>query len=272
MFSRDTRDTRAHEHSPERLAVRERVERRLVGVGGVEGHGVAPPRLDGRQADRAVLRVVEREEDDDDGDGHAGVQTRGQDVCKTTHHIVSNCTRRRMREERENEGNRMRRQKRTVVLRPPRKMTPADDVVEDEARDGPGHVVRRRRRRDEARPAEDDRPVDVPDDAVRVLELDEVLHERAQEADEEEEHEPVVDLALAELPRGPDDAPDDRGRAEDLGGGADEAVGLVGGAHVLDVGEHPGLHAELDGAGDDGRDDLAPEHGARAAGIKIRET
>ena len=42
----------------------------------------------------------------------------------------------------------------------------------------------------------------------------------------------------------------------------DEAIWLIRGAHALNVREHPCLNTELDSAGDDGGDDLRPEHGA----------
>ena len=42
----------------------------------------------------------------------------------------------------------------------------------------------------------------------------------------------------------------------------DEAIRLIRGAHALNVREHPCLNTELDSAGDDGCDDLRPEHGA----------
>lgn len=47
--------------------------------------------------------------------------------------------------------------RRTVILRPPREMTAADHILEDEADDRPGDVVHRRRRRDRARAREDHR-------------------------------------------------------------------------------------------------------------------
>lgn len=45
---------------------------------------------------------------------------------------------------------------RTVVLRPPREMTPPDDILEDEADDGPGDVVVGVGRGDETGAGEDD--------------------------------------------------------------------------------------------------------------------
>jgi hypothetical protein len=78
---------------------------------------------------------------------------------------------------------------------------------------------------------------------------------------EEEERQRIVDLAVRELAHGTDDTPDDRRGAEDLCAQADEAVLLCRRADVRDVGEHPGLDADPGGPGDDGADDLCPEHG-----------
>lgn len=68
---------------------------------------------------------------------------------------------------------------------------------------------------------------------------------------------------------GTDDTPDDGRGAEHLGAGADEAVLLCGTAHAFDVGEHPRLHAKLSGGGEDGGDDLPPEHGTRRLEVKV---
>ena len=84
---------------------------------------VAPPDLDGVQPNRAVLRVLEDEEDEHRADGDARVERGGQDV---------------------------------VVLRPPREMTATDDVLEDESDDRPGHVVDGAGGGDGARSGEDD--------------------------------------------------------------------------------------------------------------------
>ena len=59
----------------------DRPERGRVGVGGVDADGVAPPGRERRLADRAVLGVLQGEEDEDDGDGDARVEAGGQDVC-----------------------------------------------------------------------------------------------------------------------------------------------------------------------------------------------
>ena len=61
---------------------------------------------------------------------------------------------------------------RTIVFGPPREMSPADDVVEDEPNDGPWHVVNGGRRRYPLRAVEDDGEVDIFEDGVGPLERD----------------------------------------------------------------------------------------------------
>jgi hypothetical protein len=141
-------------------------------------------------------------------------------------------------------------------------VTPSDDVVEDEADNTPRDIVGWRRRWDEACAGEDDGPVDVLEQTALITLLEHVSRDGDASADEEEPEELVVDLAGREDPLRADDAPDDARRAEDGRARADEVVLLVAVAHVFDVGEHPSLHAELDGARDGGRDHLAPEHWA----------
>ena len=68
-------------------------------------------------------------------------------------------------------------------------MATADDIVEDEPDDRPGHVVERGRGRDEAGAVEDDGEIDVLEERVRPLERDEVADERQGGTDEEEEDE-----------------------------------------------------------------------------------
>lgn len=142
-------------------------------------------------------------------------------------------------------------------------MTAADDVVEDERDDRPGHVVERGRGRDVAHAGEDDGEVDVLDERVRPLERDRVRDARQDRADQEEVYEGVVDLPGRELPLRADDTPDDGRGAEHLGRGTDEAVLLLRVAHSGDVGEHPCLNGELHRSSDDGRGDLGREHRAR---------
>lgn len=122
---------------------------------------------------------------------------------------------------------------RTVILCPPREMTPADDTFEDETGDTSRHVLRRHSGRDE-----DDRPVEVLKDDVVELQPHDPLDGRCEESREEEDHQAVVNLTLRELAGRTDDAPDHRGRAEDLRRGADEPVQLVSIAHPADIREH----------------------------------
>ena len=50
-------------------------------IRGVPGHGVAPPSLNGRRTDLAVVGVLHGEENDNQSHCEAGVQSRGQDIC-----------------------------------------------------------------------------------------------------------------------------------------------------------------------------------------------
>ena len=71
-------------------------------------HVVSPPCLDGVLPDLSILRVLKDEEGQHGADSHTGVKGSREDV---------------------------------VVLGPPREVTAADDVLEDEASDGPRNVV-----------------------------------------------------------------------------------------------------------------------------------
>lgn len=142
-------------------------------------------------------------------------------------------------------------------------MTPPDNILEDESNDGPGDVVDSRCGGDETGSVEDNGPVDITEEAVRPFQRRGPCDGGQESADEEEEDKSVVDLTLAELTSGADNTPDDGCGTEYLCAGADEAVDLVGRAHVSDVGEHPSLNTELDGTSNDGGDDLTPEHGTR---------
>ena len=71
-------------------------------------------------------------------------------------------------------------------------MATADDIVEDEPDDRPGHVVERGCGRDETGAVEDDGEVDVLEERVWPLERDEVADERQGGTNEEEEHKPAA--------------------------------------------------------------------------------
>ena len=80
----------------------------------------------------------------------------------------------------------------TVVLRPPGEVTPADNIVEDEPNDRPGHVVHRSRGRNGTSAAEDDGEIEIFDQRVGPLEVDEVCDQRASSPDQEEEYKSAV--------------------------------------------------------------------------------
>ena len=77
-------------------------------------------------------------------------------------------------------------------------MAPTDDVIEDEADQHPGHKVERGRWRHRARTREDDRKVEVLEDADLVPLLQNPLAQRCDGAEEEEEDEAVVQLSVRE--------------------------------------------------------------------------
>jgi hypothetical protein len=62
-------------------------------------------------------------------------------------------------------------------------------LTEDEGNNSPGYVVHRACGRDETSTIQDDRPVDVFHEAVRVLAVEQPRDEREGSADEEEERE-----------------------------------------------------------------------------------
>ena len=63
-----------------------RQQRQAIRVRGIERDGVAPPRLDRVEANRAVGRELQAEEDDDLADREARIQRGGEDICT---HAVS---------------------------------------------------------------------------------------------------------------------------------------------------------------------------------------
>ena len=142
-------------------------------------------------------------------------------------------------------------------------MTSTNNVLEYEPDNSPRNVVDRSCGGDETSSGKDNGEVDVLNNGVRILEGNRPSSKWSNSADKEEENEAIIDLTFRELECGPNDTPDDRGSAEHLSRWADETVRLVKIAHAVDVGEHPSLDAELDGSSDDGRDNLAEEHGAR---------
>jgi len=205
-------------------------QRRTKTVGGVEWESISPPGLNSVFSNCAVLRILQTEEDQDGADGDTGIKSSGQDI---------------------------------VVLGPPREVTTSDDVLEDETNNSPWDVVDGTGRGDGASSAEDDGEVDVAHEAVGELLCQEKSENGHDEADEEEDTESIVDLALRELPSRSDNTPDNTGGTKYFGGRTDEAIRLVGVTHIRDVAEHPGLDTKLDGSGKHGGDDLTPEHSSR---------
>jgi len=151
--------------------------------------------------------------------------------------------------------------KNVVVLRPPREVTPANDVLEDKPDDRPGRVVDSGGGGYETSTTEDDGEVDEAYPGVGPLFIERPSNDRGDSADEEKQAERLVDLAHRELASRADDPPDDGGSPEDLGTRAGELVLLRVGAHTLNVAEHPGLNGELDSTSEGGADDLTEEHG-----------
>ena len=105
--------------------------------------------------------------------------------------------------------------------------------------------------------------LDVPNEAVWPFERHEPCGQRAQDANEEEPHEGVVDLPRRELSLRANDTPNDGRGTEHLRARTYELVLLRQTAHIGDMREHPRLYAELDGARDDRGKDLRPEHRPR---------
>jgi hypothetical protein len=68
------------EHSPKRRVRWDGEQRELLRICGVGRDGVAPPGRERVRADRAVLRVLQHEEDEHARDGDARVERGGQDV------------------------------------------------------------------------------------------------------------------------------------------------------------------------------------------------
>jgi len=149
-----------------------------------------------------------------------------------------------------------------VILGPPREVTPSNNVLENETNTCPRNVVEGSRRRDKASSIEDDREIDVFQEAVGVPPVEGPRNGGCCRANQEEEDQRIIGLPMTEHEPRADDTPNDAGSSEDLGARADESVFLIRGAEVLDIGEHPGLDTQLDGTSNYCRDDLAPEHGS----------
>lgn len=154
------------------------------------------------------------------------------------------------------------------------------DILRGKTDDGPRDIVQRASRRDQACAVHNDGDavggrlctgercdkyddlLDVAEPAVRVTFREEPRYDGGQ-PEEEEPSQEAVHLTCGEQAVGADDAPDHGCSIENFSACADEVIFLQGIAHVWNVGEHPGLHGELDDACDHCRDDLTPEHRSR---------
>lgn len=149
------------------------------------------------------------------------------------------------------------------VLAPPGVCAALDEVVEEEADEGPDGEVEPRGGRDPAHGAKDDGQVDLADEAVLLAAAVEPGGDGQEGAEREAPDEGAVDCAGAKELAGPDDAPEDGAVEVDAGDGAGEAVDGLGGADAPDVGEHPVEDADLGDGGDERSGDLDGEHDAR---------
>lgn len=212
-----------------RLAFSQCSERRVKSVGRVRIYCIAPPRLDRSRSDRAALRILQTEEDDDDRDGHTRIHSRRQDI---------------------------------VVLCPPTKVSPTDHELEDESDDKPGDVVDSRSRRNKTRSAEDDRNIDILEPRLGILLRQIPRNHRQHRSNKEEVRQRVINLSRRELSRRTDNTPDDTRGSKHLRARADESALLRLLTHPRDIAEHPRLHAKLGRPSDDGSNDLRREHRA----------
>ena len=95
----------------------------------------------------------------------------------------------------------------TVVLGPPAKVSPADDIVEQIADKHPGNVVERRRGGHATRAGEDEREVEVLEEFEPELLVQSPLYKRCNGPSEEEKDEAIVELTLREQTLWSNDTP-----------------------------------------------------------------
>ena len=84
----------------------------------------------------------------------------------------------------------------TVVLCPPVKVAPTDDIVKDKADENPGHVVKGGRRRYVARAAEGNREIDILEETYSELFVQYPLEQRCKDAGKEEKEEAIIELTV----------------------------------------------------------------------------
>jgi len=136
---------------------------------------VAPPIQNRALADRAVLGVLQSKEDEDETDGITSVQAGGQNI---------------------------------VVLGPPVKVAPTDEIVKDEAYEDPGYIVERCRGRQVGSARKDDREIEVLEETDFELFVYCPLDEGYDRANQEKVNETVVEPTVREQTLWSDDTPD----------------------------------------------------------------
>ena len=114
-------------------------------------YDVAPPRQNRVLANRAVLGVLQSEEDDHDTDAVTRVQTSRQNILTQTR--VIKCEHWRLHEKQKDVL--------TVILGPPVKVAPTDETVKHVADEHPGYIIERCRGRQAARVHKDDREIEI---------------------------------------------------------------------------------------------------------------
>lgn len=134
-----------------------------------------------------------------------------------------------------------------------------DKVVEGDAHHAVRGVVVGGCWGDVAGGREEHGPVEVLDGAVGPFFQDQPVDDGKNGADEEEEQQAVVDLAVGKLALGPNDSPDDTGGEEHPSVGTGVVVFLGGRAQVLDGAVGPSQHGDLHQRTPDGGDELSRE-------------
>jgi hypothetical protein len=84
----------------------------------------------------------------------------------------------------------------TVILCPPVKVAPADNIVKDKADEYPGHIVKRGGRGHEVRATEDDWEIDVLEEICSELLVQYPLKQGCKDTGKEEEDEAIVELTV----------------------------------------------------------------------------
>jgi hypothetical protein len=84
----------------------------------------------------------------------------------------------------------------TVILCPPVKVAPTDDIVKDKADEHHGHIVKGGRRGQVERATEGDWEIDVLEEIYSELLVQYPLKQGCKGADKEEEDEAIVELTV----------------------------------------------------------------------------